>query len=110
MSSPKAVTGSQSRSERRFFMAGPLRCRPAVLTVKSLIYRQIVMTGAVRGTTGDGRVTNGGPVSAADGRQGLETLAITPAEIDLGAILQADAPIPADPRCHFRDARNVHHV
>src|SRR5258708_31048630 len=106
MSRPKAVTRSQSRSERRFFMARPLRCRPAFLTVKSLIYRRIVTTGAVHGTTGDGRVTNGGPVSAADGRQSLETLAITPAEIDLRAILQADAPVAADPRCHFRDARN----
>ena len=49
-------------------------------------------TGAVRETTGDGRVTSGGPVSAADGRQGLEALAIAPAEIDLGAILQAEVP------------------
>src|SRR5580704_16379350 len=44
--------------ERRFFMAGSV-VSSSLLTTKPLIYRRIVTTGAVRGTTGDGCVTNG---------------------------------------------------
>jgi len=45
-------------------MAGPLRCRPAFLTVKSLIHGRIVTTGTAHGTTGDGRVTTGKSLGA----------------------------------------------
>src|SRR5215216_1483478 len=42
--------------------------------------------------------------------QGLEALAIAAAQVHLGAVLQADAPVAADPGRDLGDARDVDHV
>src|SRR5689334_9880147 len=53
-------------------------------------------------------LTSGKGASAPHRRQRLESLPIAPAEIHFGAVLQANAPVAAHPRCHFRHAGNVH--
>src|SRR6185503_5130174 len=53
-------------------------------------------------------VASGKGASAAHRRQRLETLAVAAAEVDFGAVLQADPPVAAHPWRHFRHARDVH--
>src|SRR6516165_2632247 len=49
-------------------------------------------------------------MSALDRDQALEALAVAAAQVHLGAVVQADAPVAAHPRRHLGDARHVHHV
>ena len=47
---------------------------------------------------------------ARTGATRLEALAVAAAQVHLGAVLQADAPVAADPRCHLGHPRDVDHV